>query len=605
MKLALIYPPFYHKKFNENLPTTDDEFGLFPHIGFGWVSAMAKQTGWDVRLFEAACRKSDYNEVLRDVIAYGPDLIGFAGHATQTFRDMLLWARRFKRDMGLPQVVGGYECKAYPYEIMEHECFDYLCVGEAITFMPPFLRAFEAGSGYDKVPDLLYRDNGQLKRTHDAHHIPYSEHPFPDRSIFPNEEFYSMVSQRKNFTIGMSEVGCPYPCTFCSMRHTGFEGRTPGQLADEMEDCINNHGIHEIDYFDPIMLYDRHRAIEFAQEIQRRNLDIIWSCRARVDSLSFRKHNGDVDRELIQALADSGCRRIFFGIESGDEQVLKNIKKGKVTSNVERVLLTLEEYEIRSLGFFMIGNPGETEETVQKTISLATSLPLHYTQFTLTMIKPHTDLEKEYIFQATGIDYWREYIRGNVEEQILPTPWTELTRADLERLARKAYLSFYLRPGYMLKMILRIESWQEFQRYARVAFQMMLRPLRPEKIGPQPVWRKVPRFGLAFLDGLLANLNQGGRHPVSYFGGGVKGAWRLAMYEWHRTSTTEDVAAPGSVDGELMHPDAHTRIRKIEEFTGDNRYIPLSEGALGYSRKRGRDSVNPYTEDSPATVTVN
>lgn len=595
MRLALIYPPFFHKKFNENLPTSDDEFGLFPHIGFGWVAAMAKRAGWEVRLFDAACRKSRYDFVLQDVVGWNPDILGFAGHATQTFRDMLLWARRFKRDTQLPVVIGGYECKAYPYEIMEHDCFDYLCVGEAVTFIEPFLRAFETGRGYEDVPDLLYRANGQVKRTVDAPYIPYSEHPWPDRSIFPNEEYYSMVSQRKNFTIGMSEVGCPYPCTFCSMRHSGFEARTAVQLVDEMESCINEHGIHEIDFFDPIMLFDRQRMLDFSAELQRRKLDIIWSARTRVDCLSFKRSDGEPDQELVEALAASGCRRLFFGIESGDEQVLKNVKKGAVTNNVKKVLDCLDAHSIRSLGFFMIGNPGETEETVQKTIKLAKSLPLHYTQFTLTMIKPHTDLEQKYIFESTGIDYWREYVRGNVPEQILPTPWTELSRADIERLTKKAYLSFYLRPRYMWKMIVRIESWQEFQRYARVAFQMMLRPLRPEKIGPLPMHRRVGRFGLAFLDGFLANLNQGGRHPVAYFGGGFKGAWRFAMYEWQRSGSNKDMGAPGSVDGELMAPDAQTKIRVIENFSGDSRFVPLTRGALGYSRKKG-DSVNPYHE---------
>ncbi|MCZ7583531.1 MAG: hypothetical protein M5R36_09455 [Deltaproteobacteria bacterium] len=190
---------------------------------------------------------------------------------------------------------------------------------------------------------------------------------------------------------------------------------------------------------------------------------------------------------------------------------------------MKKVLDCLESHRIRSLGFFMIGNPGETEETVHKTISLAKSLPLHYTQFTLTMIKPHTDLEQKYIFDAMGYDYWREYLRGNVEEQILPTPWTELSRADIERLTKKAYLSFYLRPRYALKMIARIESLEEFKRYVRVAVQMMFRPLRPAKMTKLPIWRRCGRFVFAFLDGLLATMNQGGRHPVAFFGGGVKG----------------------------------------------------------------------------------
>ena len=72
MKLALIYPPFFHKKFNENLPTVDDEFGLFPHIGFAWVAAVAKQVGAEVRLFDAAATKYSYDEVLKEVEDFNP-----------------------------------------------------------------------------------------------------------------------------------------------------------------------------------------------------------------------------------------------------------------------------------------------------------------------------------------------------------------------------------------------------------------------------------------------------------------------------------------------------------------------------------------------------
>jgi anaerobic magnesium-protoporphyrin IX monomethyl ester cyclase len=582
MKVALIYPPFYHKKFNENLPTVDDEFGLFPHLGFGWVAACIKMAGHAVKLFDAAASKCSYEAVLAQVKAYNPDLLGFAAHSTQTFRDMLQWAQYFKRDTGLPIVVGGHEAKIYPVEVMEHPCFDYLCAGESLTFIEPFLTAFGRGSGYNHVPDLYFRAyNGRLLTTFDAPHVPFRDHPMPDRSIFPNHLYYSHVSQRQNFTIGMSEVGCPYPCSFCSIRRTGFEARTPVQVADEIQHCIETHGIHEIDWFDPIMLFDRRRAIAMAHEIKRRNLDIIWSTRCRVDSLTFRQRDGKLDEELIREIAESGCRRLFFGIESGDDTVLKNVHKGINFKSTKRILDCCQAHGIRPLGFFMIGNPGETRESAERTIRFAKALPLEYAQFTLTMIKPHSELEQEYVVEATGVDYWREYIRGTVEEQLLPTPWTKLTRAEIERLARRAYLKFYLRPRYMWRMIRRLESTSEFLRYGRVAFQLMARPLRPLKIGKSPVLARYARFALAFADGALAAANHGARHPVSSFGGGVRGAWRFAMYEMSRLATDKDMGAPGGADdAEIMASAGNKAVRRIEDAHVVDRYVPLSVGAL-------------------------
>jgi len=584
MKIALIYPPFFHKKFNENLPTVDDEFGLFPHIGFGWVAAAVKQAGHEVKLFDAAASKCDYEVVLKEVKEYNPDVLGFAAHAIQTWRDMLAWAEKFKHDTDLPILVGGYEAKIFPNEIMEHSCFDFLCSGEVITFMAPFLDAVKRGFGYDKVPDLYYRENDRVRNTFSAKHLPFSEHPHPDRSIFTNALFYSHVSSRSNFTVGMSEVGCPYPCTFCSMRHTGFDARTPQQVADEMQECVELYDIHEIDWFDPVMLHDRQRMLDLSAELKKRNLDMIWSTRARLDSLSFRKDNGKIDEELIQAIAESGCKRLFFGIESGDDQVLKNIKKCLQTNGMKKVLDAVVAHGIRPLGFFMIGNPGETKETVNKTIRLSKALPLDYAQFTITIMKPHSELEKDEITATNGFSYWCEYIRGTVDERVLPTPWTTMTRAEMEFFSRKAYLNFYVRPKYIWKMICRIQSMGEFVRYIRVFFQLLLRPIRPKEGQKIPFVFKVSRSTFAFLEGIIAALHRGARHPVAAYGGGLKGAWKLAEREWVRSSTLKDLPAPGSSEDELVNSKVLKQKTQRDNSNMPNRYIPVSSGALGVNR---------------------
>jgi|CXWL01.1.fsa_nt_gi radical SAM superfamily enzyme YgiQ (UPF0313 family) len=598
MKLALIYPPFFHKKFNENLPTVDDEFGLFPHIGFGWVAAAAKLAGAEARLFDAAAIKYSYDDCLKLVKDYNPDVLCFAAHAVQTFRDMHAWAKKFKADTGLPILVGGYEAKIYPNEIMEHSCFDYLCSGEALTFIPPFVKAFENGGGWDKVPDLVYRSNGSLKHTLAAKHIPFREHPMPDRSIFPNHSYYSQVSQRHNFTIGMSEVGCPYPCSFCSMRLTGFDARTPEQLCDEMEHDYRVNGIREVDWFDPIMLHDRRRMLDLAKEMQRRKIDMVWSARARVDSISGHRADGEPDEELIREIAASGCRRLFLGIESGDDDVLKAMRKKQVIANQKKVLDCLVAHGIRPLGFFMIGAPGDTYRTVEKTVKFACSLPLEYVQFTLTMIKPHTELEKEYSVKATGVDYWREYVRGTVEEKLLPTPWTELSRADQERLARYAYLRFYLRPRYVWRMLKKIESMEELLRYVRVAIQLILRPIRPQNPESVTALQRTSRSFFAFVEAILAAMNSGARHPVQSFGGGLRGAWRLAQHEWVRSGTKEEVAAPSLYEDKDL--DKQKTIRTVDAVSFPDRYAPVSSGALGVPRNTSAaNSSTSLIEDNP------
>lgn len=529
MKLAFVYPPFYAKPFNENLPTVDDEFGLFPHIGFGWAARGAKAAGWQVRLWDAPAEKKSLDRVIREVEDWGPDLVAFSAHAAQTIRDLYAWSRPFKQRTRLPLLVGGYEAKVYPHEIMDQGAFDFLCGGEGHELLPQLLQAFERGRGYERVPELFFKSGGELRHTFPGARPSFRSYPTPDRSIFDNSLYYSHISQRKSFTIGMSELGCPYPCTFCCMRQSGWDARSAEQIVDEMAECVAL-GIHEIDWFDPLMLHDRQRALDIAREVARRKLDVIWSCRSRVDSLSFHGSKKQPDHELIGALAEGGCRRIYFGVESGDDDVLKQMMKGQAAStDLGKTLAAVREAGIMALGFFILGAPGDTQASVRRTVDLSLSLPLAYAQYQIAVIKPHTELERRHVVEELGIDYWREYVAGRIGEHLLPTPWTELDRAELERLARRAYLRFYSRPGYALSMLRRVQSWEELGRYARVGVQLALRPLRPTAAAS--LGRRVGRATLAFAEALFTVASPGARHGVFAKGGGVRGAFELARDE--------------------------------------------------------------------------
>jgi anaerobic magnesium-protoporphyrin IX monomethyl ester cyclase len=601
MKLAFVYPTFHTQPFNENLPTVDDEFGLFPHLGFGWAARVAKQMGWEVRLFDGLANRSPVEEVIAMIREWGPDLLGFSAHACQTFRFMLGWAKRIKAETGLPTLVGGYEAKVYPEEIMSHGCFDYLCAGENISFLREFLPAFERGHGYKRVADLYYWQNGALQRTFPRpEKLRFSEFPTPDRSIYPNHLYYSHVSQRRYFTIGMSEVGCPYPCSFCCMRGSGFDARSAEQLIDETDECLGL-GIHEIDWFDPLMLHNRRRMMDFAREHRRRRLDNIWSCRSRIDSLSFHRTDGKVDEEYIRTLAEGGCRRIYFGIESGDDEILAAMMKGqKATAHIRKVLDCVQAHGIMPLGFFILGAPEDTPETCEKTINFSLSLPLAYGQYQIAIIKPHTELEKQYIIDETGIDYWREYMRGSLDEHLLPTPWTKMTRPELEQLARKAYFRFYGRPRYALRMLSRIESFDELQRYFRVGTQLLLRPLRPPTGARLPAWRRALRAAGTFAEATMTAANPGARHPVFRAGGGVKGAWKLAQKEMARAATDPILTKERAAEVLTKLHATGDGVSPATPKTPHNKYVPVMDEL----RKQIRKEEPPDAEAKPVVLRV-
>ena len=189
-----------------------------------------------------------------------------------------------------------------------------------------------------------------------------------------------------------------------------------------------------------------------------------------------------------------------------------------------------------SLGFFIVASTGRhPRDGASKTIDFSLSLPVSYAQYQIAIIKPHTELERRHVVEELGIDYWREYVAGRAPEMLLPTPWTEMDRAELEALAREAYLRFYTRPSYVLKMLRRIESREELMRYARVFTQLFLRPNRPKDEGKlEHTGSRIRRSTRALAEALLSVANPGARHAVFQRGGGIRGAIRLALEELQR-----------------------------------------------------------------------
>lgn len=211
------------------------------------------------------------------------------------------------------------------------------------------------------------------------------------------------------------------------------------------------------------MFFSKERAMKISKEIKKRGMNIYWSCRSRVDL---------VDEELLSEIASSGCKRIFYGIESANQRVLKEVHKYIPFRKIKESIRLTKKYCIRPLGFFMIGCPGETRETVRETIKFSKELKLDYAQFSRTIAKPQTDLDK-LVIEKTGRDYRRDYILGKAKEERIPALWSNLTEKEIEGLTKWAYFSFYFRPLYMLRILFKVESFGELKRYIKVTLMML------------------------------------------------------------------------------------------------------------------------------------
>lgn len=463
MKIALIFPSYKHKFFSENLRVVDEEFCYAPPIILAYVASILKRAGHKVILIDTrilGLSKEKTLSILRD---FRPHFLAFRLE-TYHFHDTLDWIRFLKSKLNIPVVAGGINLTLYPKESLSYSEIDYGIIGDAIETLPKLLHSLENEEDIRGIEGLAYREDGKVKiNSPSVRIVNFNDYPFPARDLLPNEKYHSFLSKRKNFTIMVTSRGCPYNCNFCAISKILYQERSPQNVVNEIEECYREYNVREIDFFDATFFLNKNRFLEICNEIQRRKIKIEWSCRTRVDL---------VDDEILKKAASAGCRQILFGIESANEQILKNIRKGIDHQQTRWTIKLCKKYGIRTMGFFMIGNPGETRQSIEETIKFSKQLKLDFAQFCRTIAKPHTDLD-QILKEKTGQDYWSEYILSGTDRKRLRTPWTDLSEEEIEGYAKKAYYSFYFRPIQVLMTIYRVKSIEELLKYIWVGVKML------------------------------------------------------------------------------------------------------------------------------------
>jgi radical SAM superfamily enzyme YgiQ (UPF0313 family) len=454
MRIALIFNPFKYKVHEENIRIVQKYFGLFPPLSLAWVAAIAERSGHEAIIIDARTMDLSKEETLGILRRFKPDIIGFM-MTTYMFPDTLDWIRYFKSCLNVHIMVGGYNLRVYPHESVSYPEIDFGIVEHAYHTLPALLRELErCDPDFDRVPGLAYKKDGKIIITPHPQKIVFDDFPNPARHLLFNELYAEFPTEKKNFTVMVTSLGCPFGCLFCEAGRTAYNPRSPERVVEEIEECYFKYGIREIDIFDYEFTGIRERTLRICKLIQEKNLYIKWACRSRVDT---------VDEELLEEMKESGCSRIYFGLESGNQDILSAVNKGIELKRIKETLNTCNRLKIRSLGFFLIGAPGETKETVKMTIKFAKKLNLDYVQFSKCLAKPLTPLWKQMV-GATNKDYWHDWILGKETDRDLPRPWTQLTNKEVDSLARWAYISYHARLSSIMRHILRIKSFSELKR---------------------------------------------------------------------------------------------------------------------------------------------
>jgi anaerobic magnesium-protoporphyrin IX monomethyl ester cyclase len=261
--------------------------------------------------------------------------------------------------------------------------------------MPELLRAYEEGGDLSRLAGIVYQVRTDLSSAGKINYTPEREFtkeldqiPFPARALLPNEEYirYGRKKYGASITTVMSTRGCPYKCEFCSNMVFGgsYRERSPQNVVDEIEAALEI-GYERISFADDVFTMKKERVIKICQEIRQRDLHLQWECLGRVDALDY---------PTALEMKASGCTRIFFGIESGNDRILELMNKKITTDEARQAVHAAHRAGLQVGAFFIIGYPGDTNDTVLETLHFANSLPLDYLGLSMPSPLPGTDLYK-------------------------------------------------------------------------------------------------------------------------------------------------------------------------------------------------------------------
>ncbi|HVP16702.1 MAG TPA: radical SAM protein [candidate division Zixibacteria bacterium] len=371
--VTLVYPYFH--------PSGDNSIFRFPPLGLGYIAAYLKAHGVSTLLVD--CTFADEEKALERIRHSRPRIIGVQVMFSMKEK-ALEFARLLRRDCEF-LVAGGPLPTSNPEEFVS--CFDVVVVGEGEQTMLELVQAVQEGTGFAGVSGIAFKEKGEVIFTTPRSFIEDLDSvPFPSREMFDNDAYklYYMKNFGYSTTSVMTSRGCPFKCDFCSRPVFGnrFRSRTAANVADEVE-LVRGLGYERVWFADDCFTLNRKRLLSICNELIRRGMHVGWECLSRVDT---------VDLPVAEKMKKAGCVRVFFGLESGNDSILKIMNKQATVKQAEDAVNVFRKAGVQTGAFFILGYPGESDRTVLDTVDFASSLPLDYLSFTFPYPIPGTPL---------------------------------------------------------------------------------------------------------------------------------------------------------------------------------------------------------------------
>ncbi|MFA5124389.1 MAG: radical SAM protein [Patescibacteria group bacterium] len=454
MRIILVQPPL---TLEERYGIKSKSGGESIPLGLVYLAAAVRAAGHEVSIIDAEIMDLGTVATTERVLAADPAIVGFTA-VTISIDNAAAVAREIKKiKPGIITLIGGHHLSTAPEETLKlYPKFDLGIIGEGERTLVELLSILSQ-NGLSK--DQLRQVNGLIFKSDvsdefiitapRARIIDLDALPQPAFDLLPDLVKYSPpVHTVKKFPAStlVTSRGCPGQCTFCT--RSVYGNVLSAHSAEYMMELVlllyYKYGIREIQFRDDNFTVFKPRLYKFCELLKEKKLDLVWTALARVDM---------VEPEMFKVMKEAGCWQVWYGVESGNENILKLIKKNTTKEQIRSAINWTKGAGIDVGAFFIMGHPGETRETIKETIDFALSLKIDEFHCTLMTPLPGSEISGNYSQYGTFDKDWKKM--NEWEPVFVPFG---LTREELIASNRLFFRKFYFRPRIILNYVKRLRS---------------------------------------------------------------------------------------------------------------------------------------------------
>jgi radical SAM superfamily enzyme YgiQ (UPF0313 family) len=392
-------------KFNDAKAIECVPYSEFPFY-LGYAAAVLEKDGHEVLLIDSLASNQTLEEFLDEVKSFSPDVIVMET-STPSFKNDMGILKKLSTISKSKKILCGPHVTALPENSIMRPLVDFVLLGEYEISLANLVNCIEKGGDIESVRGIVFKRNGKPVFTESQPIIDDIDSlPFPAWHLMPMNRYWNPGPGTAKTMEVMSTRGCPFKCTYCiypqlMYRTSKVRFRKPKKVVDEIGVLIKDYNKDGIYFNDDTFTINKKHVQEICHEMKKRELNLKWACFGRADI---------VDYDMLKEMKEAGCVAIQYGVESGSQKILDNIRKGIKVEQIKKAFSITKKVGIKTHGTFMIGLPGESKETIQETIELIKEIDCDTLVFAIATPFPGTVMYNDAVERGMLEEHdWEKY----------------------------------------------------------------------------------------------------------------------------------------------------------------------------------------------------